>query len=150
MLVPDEVRVEQLRVRFEGREAIYVEKGALRVRVGDIRGDVAQRYISAEVEEIPTAGFPAGAFYEIQRLEPSPLRWSIGDGYLTTFSDHTWYAGYGGWSLFFAPRIVDGILSLALRFQDNLDPFQRYREVLNYLKDHEAYDEPTQRLFAEL
>jgi hypothetical protein len=58
--------------------------------------------------------------------------------------------GYGGWSLFFAPRIVDGILSLALRFQDNLDPFQRYREVLNYLMDHEAYDEPTQRLFAEM
>jgi hypothetical protein len=148
MLVTDEVRVEQLRARFEGREAIYVEKGALRVRVSDIRGDVAQLYISAEVEEIPTAGFPAGAFYEIQRREPSPLRWSIEGGYLTDFSDHTWHMGYGGWSLFFAPSIVDGILSLALRFQDDLDPFQRYSEVLNYLKDHEAY-EPTQRLFAE-
>jgi hypothetical protein len=40
---------------FEGREAIYVEKGALRVRVSDLRGDVAQLYILAEVEEIPTA-----------------------------------------------------------------------------------------------
>ncbi len=56
--------------------------------------------------------------------------------------------GYGGWSLFFAPRIIDGIMSLALQFPENLDPFQRYGEVLNYLKDHEAY-EPTQPLFAE-
>jgi hypothetical protein len=148
MLVPDEARVEQLRARFEGREAIYVEGGALRVKVSDIRGDVARLFISAEVEEIPTAGFPTGAFYEIQRLEPSPLRWHIEGGYLTTFSNHRWHMGYGGWSLFFAPRIVDGILSLALRFPDNLDPDERYREVLDYLKDHAAY-EPTQRLFAE-
>ena len=148
MSLSNETKVEQVRGLFEGREAIYVEKGALRVKVSDVRGEVARLFISAEVEEIPTAGFPAGAFYEIQRLEPSPLRWSIEGSYLTTFSDHTWHMGYGGWSLFFAPRIVDGILSLALRFPDNLDPFQRYREVLDYLNDHEAY-ELTQPLFAE-
>jgi hypothetical protein len=148
MSLPNETKVEQVRGLFEGREAIYVEKGALRVKVSDVHGDVARLFIAAEVEEIPTAGFPAGAFYEIQRLEPSPLRWSIEGGYLTTFSDHTWHMGYGGWSLFFAPRIVDGILSLALRLPDNLDPFQRSREVLDYLKDHEAY-ELTQPLFAE-
>ncbi len=148
MSLPNETKVKQVRGLFEGRESIYVEKGALRVKVSDVRGDVARLFISAEVEEIPTAGFPAGAFYEIQRLEPSPMRWSIEGGYLTTFSDHTWHMGYGGWSLFFAPRIVDGILSLALRFPDNLDPLQRYREVLDYLKDHEAY-ELTQPLFAE-
>ena len=68
MLVPDEARVEQLRARFEGREAIYVEKGALRMRVSDIRGDTSQLHISAEVEEIPTGAFPAGVFYEIQSL----------------------------------------------------------------------------------
>ncbi|SRR6266849_5923124 len=148
MSLPNETKVEQVRRLFEGREAIYVEKGALRVKVSDVRGDVARLSISAKVEEIPTVGFPAGAFYEIQRLEPSPLRWSIEGGYLTDFSDHTWHMGYGGWSLFFAPRIVDGIVSLALQFPENLDPFQRYREVLNYLKDQEAY-EPTQPLFAE-
>ena len=148
MSLPNETKLEQVRGLFEGREAIYVEKGALRVKVSDIRGDVDRLFISAEVEEIPTAGFPVGTFYEIQRRAPTPLRWHIEGGYLTDFSDHTWYMGYGGWSLFFAPRIVDGILSLALHFPDNLDPFQRYREVLDYLKDHEAY-EPTQRLFAE-
>jgi hypothetical protein len=59
-----------------------------------------------------------------------------------------WHSVYGGWSLFFAPKIVDGIVSLALRFPDNLDPFQRYHKVLHYLEDHGAY-EPTQRLFAQ-
>ena len=148
MPVPNEARVEQVRGLFEGREAIYVEKGALRVKVSDVRGDVSRTFISAEVEEIPTAGFPSGAFYEIQKLEPSPLRWSIEGGYLTAFSVHTWHMGYGGWSLFFAPRIVEGIVSLALRFPENLDPFQRYREVLGYLTEHEAY-ELTQPLFGE-
>src|SRR5260370_1710023 len=148
MSLPNETKVKQVRGLFEGRESICVEKGALRVKVSDVRGDVARLFISAEVEEIPTAGFPAGAFYEIQRLEPSPMRWSIEGGYLTTFSDHTWHMGYGGWSLFFAPRIVDGILSLALRFPDNLYPLQPYQDGLHYLKDHEAY-ELTQPLFSE-
>ena len=145
---PNEAIVEQLRARFEGREAIYVEKGALRVRVSEISGDAIQLYITAVVEEIPTAGFPAGVFYEARRAQPTPLRWSIGGGYLTTFSDHTWHAGYGGWSLFFSPKIVEGILGLALGLPSNLDPFERYKEVLHYLQVQNAY-EPTQRVFAE-
>ena len=51
MSFPNETKVEQLRRLFEGREAIYVEKGALRVKVTDISADLAQRCISAEVEE---------------------------------------------------------------------------------------------------
>jgi hypothetical protein len=56
--------------------------------------------------------------------------------------------GYGGWSLFFSPRIIDGVLSLALGFADKSNPFERYKKVVDYLKDHGAY-ESTQRLFEE-
>jgi hypothetical protein len=42
MSLPNETKVEQVRGLFEGREAIYVEKGALRVKVSDVRGDVAR------------------------------------------------------------------------------------------------------------
>jgi len=63
-------------------------------------------------------------------------------------ADHTWHMGYGGWSLSFAPKIVEGILSSALRFPDNLNPFQRYEEVIDYLNKHEAY-QPTQRVFGD-
>jgi hypothetical protein len=38
MLGPNETKVEQLRGSFEGREAIYVEYGALLVRVSSIFG----------------------------------------------------------------------------------------------------------------
>jgi hypothetical protein len=148
MPFPAAARVEELRERFEGREAIYVEKGAVRVLISDIRWDTAKPCIAARVKEIPTAGFPAGVFYEVRMYEPRPLCWSIKGGYLTTFSEHTWYMGYGGWSLFFAPGVVDGVVGLALQFPEDLDPFQRYREVLKYLEDHKAY-EPTQRVFAE-
>src|SRR5260370_36103195 len=125
MSLPNETKVKQVRGLFEGRESIYVEKGALRVKVSDVRGDVARLFISAEVEEIPTAGFPAGAFYEIQRLEPSPMRWSIEGGYLTIFSDHTWHMGYGGRSPFFSPRLFDGILGRSLPVPDKVEPPQR-------------------------
>ena len=50
----------ELRARFEGREAIYVEKGALRVRISNIGWDGAKLCITARVEEIATAGFPKG------------------------------------------------------------------------------------------
>jgi hypothetical protein len=148
MSLADETEVEEVRRLFEGREAIYVEKGALHVKVSDIRGDAARLTLSAQVEEILTPGFPVGFFHAIRRLQPSPLRWSIAGGFLTTFSEHTWDMGYGGWSLFFAPGIVEGILSLALQFPEALNPFQRYTQVLDYLTAHGAY-EPAHRVFPE-
>jgi hypothetical protein len=75
------------------------------------------------------------------------LRWKIGGGYLTT-SDHTWHMGYGGWSLFFDPRFIETIVSLAFQFPESLGPVERYNEILDSLKNHETY-ERTQRLFAE-
>jgi hypothetical protein len=89
MPVPTETKAKELQARFEGREAIYVEKGAVRVRISDIRWDTAKLCIAARVKEIPTAGFPAGVFYEVRMYEPRPLCWSIESGYLTTFSEHT-------------------------------------------------------------
>jgi hypothetical protein len=144
----NEKKVEQLRSLFEGREAIYVEKGALRARVRNIR--MGHDGIMADVEEIPTAGLPVGALYAIQRREPSPLRWTIGVGFISTssFSDHNWHMGYGGWSIFFAPKIIESIVTLALQFPESLNPGERYDQVIASLKDHKAY-ERTQRLFAK-
>ena len=147
MSLSDEARVKQLQGLFEGREAIYIEYGALRAKVSKIKGDPAELSIRAEVKEIPTAGFPVGAFSEIPRRGRKPLRWNIAGGYLTAFSEYRWCMGYGGWSLFFAPKIVDGILSLVRQFPDNLDSHQRYVEVCRYLQVHKAY-QPTQQVFA--
>jgi hypothetical protein len=147
MPFPAETKVTELRARFEGREAIYVEQGAVRVRVSDICWDAGKLCITAKVEEIATTGFPVGVFCESQRDESNPLSWNIGVGYLTTFSEHTWHMGYGGWSMFFSPEIVAGVVGLARDFPEDLHPFQGYREVLKYLDDHNAHEQ-TERVFS--
>jgi hypothetical protein len=136
-----EAKVQHLRDLFEGREAIYIEKGALHVKVSNIHLRDTQ-YISADVEEIPTVGFPTGRYCEV----PSPGRWTIGAGLLTRTSDNIWHMGYGGWGLFFSPRIVEGVQNLALQFPDSLDAHQRYKAIWRYLYDHEAL-EPTEPLW---
>lgn len=148
MPFPAETRVAELRARFEGREAIYVEKGAIRVRISNMGWDGAKLCITARVEEIATPGFPAGVFYDPERNDANPLTWHIGAGYLTTCSEHTWNMGYGGWCIFFSPEIVDGVVGLAREFPADLHPFQKYRDVLKYLNDHNAH-EPTERVFRE-
>ena len=93
--------IQEVRAMFEGREAIYIEQGAVRVRISNIRGSASQAIISAEVEEIPTPGLGVGRFRHLPGNKP--LRWTINAGYLTVFSDQLWTMGYGGWSLYFHP-----------------------------------------------
>lgn len=118
---------EQLRDLFEGKEAIYVEKGAAHVKVSSIRWTL-DGLIEAEAEEIPTAGFPWPHY-----PGSSPRRWTFGTGDMTGFSQHTWHGGYGGWSLYFAPDTVNGILNLVSQFPQELSFKQRYRQILDYL-----------------
>ena len=133
---------------FEGREAIYIEKGVLRVRVGSIRCDARARRIGAEVEEIPTPGLENSLFHGRRRNERSPLRWNISAGYLTNFSNTTWHMGYGGWSLFFAPEVVSGLISIASAWPRELDAVDRYNDALRLLIDQRAY-ERSERMFSD-
>ena len=128
----------RLRLNFEGREAIYLEKGALRVRVSDIRASPRGTTVSAEIEEIPAPGLGVGLFDSSQRKGTPPLRWTIRAGHLTEFSDRCWIMGYGGWSMYFEPKIVQGVLDLASRFPDNLDAFERYNRIVQFVQ----YDQP--------
>jgi hypothetical protein len=138
---------EKLRDAFEGREAIYIEKGVLRVRVTSIRCNIRQ--VSATLEEVPTKGLERSLFHRRQINEPrAPLRWNIVAGYLTKFSDHTWNMGYGGWSLFFAPEVVGGFVSIASDWPAELDAMERYNQALRFLEDRNAY-KPSKRVFPE-
>jgi hypothetical protein len=151
MTLPDEAKLEQLRMQFEGREAIYRENGQLRVLVSKIRWNIAERSIFAVVEEIPTAGLPTGALCKIQRNERSLLRLNIGAGSLAYFTDHTWHMGYGGWSLLFAPEIANGVVQLAVQVPMNLDPLERQMKVgliLNELED-KVNDKGYQEVFSD-
>ncbi len=127
---------ETLRTRFEGREAIYVEKGALRVRVNNIHQVEGFSSIGADVEEIITPGLGVGLFYRRHPSRTDPRRWKIfGAGDSTTFSAQSWKMGYGGWSLYFAPGIVQAVIDFAARRSNNADPIEGYRELCRLLKD---------------
>lgn len=148
MTSQESVNCRKLRDAFEDREAIYVEKGVLRVRVQNIRCDVHARRIDAEVEEIPTRGLENTLLHGRRPNESSPLRWDIAAGYLTTFSDTTWEMGYGGWSLFFAPEIVSGLLDLASAWPPELDAADRYDDALRFLEDRPVRDRSV-RVFSD-
>lgn len=119
---------EELRTRFEGREAIYVECGALRVRVNNIHPRGGFR-IRADAEEIPTPGLGVGMFHRPPPIGTNHLRFKIGAGYLTTFSQQSWKLGYGGWSLYFAPEIIQAVVGFAAQLPKNADPDESYRHM---------------------
>ena len=146
----DAERCQRIRAKFEGRQAIYVEKGALRVKITNIRWRPDQQVVSAEVEEIPTLGLGVGLFREWKPGRREPFRWSISGGSLTEFSDIRWAMGYGGWTLLFQPAIIDGTLDLALRFSDKSDPWERYNQLADYLIAAEkGFHEQSERVFTE-
>jgi hypothetical protein len=122
---------EVLRARFEGREAIYVEKGALRVRVNNIHLIEGSR-IGAEIEEIITPGLGVGLFYRRHPSRTNPLRWEI-SGNSKSYSDQSWWMGYGGWSLEFDPEFVQAVIDFAARRSNDADPAEGYSEVCRML-----------------
>jgi hypothetical protein len=107
---------------FEGKEAIYVEKGALRVRVGNIRHDHLRgesEVIEADIEEIPTSGLPVSLPGYDRRDQSRPLRWRIGTNIILCphYSRHHWSSPtYVGWSMYFSPEIIRGVVNLASKF----------------------------------
>ena len=139
----------KLRANFENREAIYLEKGALRVRVSNIRGSVARRIVWAKVEEVQTPGLGVGMFDRRTRNETTPCAWKIGAGYLTGFSDHCWKMGYGGWSLHFNPKVVEAVLELASRWPDDMDTSERYNQIVRLVQyDPKFRDANWQEVFS--
>jgi hypothetical protein len=140
-----------LRRQFENQEAIYVEVGVLRVRVFNIHLGADERSITADVEEIPTIGLGVGMYRTRKSLElQTPIRsWHIRGGFLTSFSDNTWSMGYGGWTLFFDKKIVEGVVSLAAGWpNERSESFSRYDAGLEWLQDNRAYV-PEQQVFPD-
>lgn len=133
------VNCRKLRNAFEGREAVYIEKGIIRVRVSNIQWRLAAQTIHAQVEEVPTPGLEDTMLLLRGAQVPRPLQWSIGAGYETDFSRASWHMGYGGWSLFFAPEVVEGLKRIAAGWPSELEAPERYREALKYVEEAGAY-----------
>lgn len=131
---------------FEGREGIYIEKGAVRVRIHTIRFGRIQKKVSAEVEELPTKGLDLVRHPRSGFNAQSPRRWRIATTALagSTFTSSHWNGGaYVGWSLFFDPDIVHGVVKLAESFPADLHPGLRYRQVVKFIYDRNMREEAT-------
>ena len=142
---------EEICAIFEGKEAFYLEKGVLRVRVFNIRYDLCKRSIDMEVEEIPTKGLERSCFHR-QFVPPSPIRWSIAAGYLAMFSEQCLYAGYGGWELEFKPEVVRDLIAVAGNWPSAMDAGERYinaREILDRIRYKYSPNERSRRVFPE-
>lgn len=138
---------EELRSRFEGKEAILVEQGALRVQVSNIE---AQGFgISADVEEIPTPGLGVGRFHRPGAPNKPMRRRRFRAGYLTRFSAESWEMGYGGWTLYFAPRVVQAVIDFAARLPKDADTYEAYKQVSGLAFELTAH-EPTQQVFPDV
>ena len=103
---------EILRARFEGREAIYVEKGALRVRVTNIQSQGLS--VCANIEEVVTQGLGVGFFARTHPPVTGPRLWDI-SGDPTAYTDDSWSMGYGGWTLYFDPEFIQTVIDFAAR-----------------------------------
>jgi hypothetical protein len=141
-----------LRRRFEGREAIYIEtQGALLVRVMRIEANTAAQTITADIEEIPTPGFPRFiGLNSVGLADSRRLQWTISAGVRTTSSDHVWSHGDGGWSLFFDPDVIREVLKFVDTYWTPFerDAYQRYRNILGWVQCHKSTQEPLSRVFA--
>jgi len=127
------INIEKLRSSFENKQAIYVEKGALLVRVTDITVSMSSCHIMAQAQEVKTPGLGVGMFAQTLKSK-RPLSWQFG-GCITEFAQNFWAMGYGGWLLFSEPNLVAEVARLAGSFPPELDDWQRYKQVTDIVHD---------------
>jgi hypothetical protein len=131
--------LDKIRTCFEGKEAIYIEKGALRVRVSnigcaDLNGEA--EFIEAEIEEIPTPGLPVSLPGYDRREQPRPLRWRIGTNIkVQPVGRYYWSSPpYVGWSMNFCPKLIEGVVELASGFPQDQPPGLGYHQIHSYIR----------------
>lgn len=129
-----EANLARLRATFENREAICIEKGAIRVRLSNIRGSVAEYEVSADVEEIPTPGLGVGLFASDPESPQPPRRWQISGGPLTSFNEEQWTMGYGSWTFYIGAELVRGVCEMAAQFPETLRSHHRYYQITDFIQ----------------
>jgi hypothetical protein len=136
--------LDKLREYFEGKEAIYIEKGAVRVRVSNIRYDHLRgesEVIEADIEEIPTPGLPVSLPGYDRRDRPRPLRWKIGTNIKVQpyFFPNYWDSPpYVGWSMYFSPEIIEGAVNLASEFPQDQPLGIGYSRIMTFISRQEG------------
>lgn len=125
---------------FEGRDALYVEKGVLRVRVRSISVDFRGRFVWTEVRESPVDSLPPPAHFVAAGGGTRPLAWRIGAGPFTRASSQIWKAGYGAWTIFTAPKVIELVLARAAGLDPALPPGRRWQALVTGITERPLDD----------
>jgi len=93
------------------------------------------RYLSLDLEEIPTKGLPV--WFEGRGLsgKPSPLKWTVStnfENYL--FPQYLGGSAYTGWSMRFVPELVAEVVDMAAGFT-GADPLVLLVEIRQHIHE---------------
>jgi hypothetical protein len=131
--------VEKARSFYEGKEAIYIERGALRVRVNNVHIGIVhintndlQEYLAFDLEEIPTPNLPVWRG-KGPSLGPYSLRWEVGTNFETHLL-HDYCSAYVGWSMHFSPRMVAEVVEIATNFAED-EMSDLYGKITGHIDD---------------
>ena len=111
--------------------------------------------LEALVEEIPTPGFgPRLRAAEVEAYLKTigcyrpipPISWTIASCHISGFSQNTWLSGNGGWRIYFASWVVQGVRSFIAGLPESVDRIERYNLIVRWLRAHQAGEE-TQPVF---
>ncbi len=126
--------IAKLRATFENREAICIEKGAIRVRVFNIHGSEEEHCVYADVEEILTPGLGVGMFDPGETSPREPRRWKVTAGCWTSFNEQEWTMGYGGWTFYIGAELGRGVCEMAAHFPEELSSYHRYCQIMDFIQ----------------
>lgn len=118
-------KFNRLRDQFEGQRALYREGGFWLVRINNIRIDHEGYHIDAGIECLSLPGL----------MPCHQMRSTIGAGFMTWFTRHSWHMGYGGWTLYFVQSIIEGAVLLNEQMPVTATFEERTREIENYFQN---------------
>jgi len=132
-------RLDQIRTWFEGKQAIYIEREALLVRVGNILGvdHLGKEFTQADVEEIPSSGLPVHSPRYVPVGPSHPLRWRIAIGPQAICTPNYWSGRVGqcgGWGLHFSPQLIAEVLDIASGFPKDQSSYAGFIHIRRYIE----------------
>ena len=125
---------------LQGREALYIEHGALFVRP-QIDINFEEELLECKLVEIPTAGFEHSFMHRLERcINPATnlLEFSVGfiSGAGKISPDYIGTCGGISFDVYFDPTLLDIVKNLGRRWTDDQTPFERYQEVGRVVFDY--------------
>ena len=125
---------------LQGREALYIEHGALFVRP-QIDINFEEELLDMKLVEIPTAGFEHSFMHRLEHcITPATNLLEISVGFISGAGEISpdYIGTYGGISfgVYFNPTLLDIVKNLGRQWTDDQTPFERYKEAGRVVFDY--------------